>query len=94
MKRILFLLFLISSIPAYTQILEIQITEGQKMKAEAGLQIANAYLHQILKEMSQPDLTLKQNMLLNLALMEILRELERNEKTLNSTMQYSDNEIS
>jgi predicted metal-dependent TIM-barrel fold hydrolase len=64
------------------------------MKAEASLQLANAYLHQILKEMNQPDLTIKQNMLLNLALMEIVRELEKNEKILNSKMQYSDNEIS
>jgi hypothetical protein len=68
--------------------------EGQKMKAEASLQIANAYLHQILKQSNQPELTIREKMLLNLALMEIMQELEKNEKILNSMTQFNDNEIS
>ena len=68
--------------------------EGQKYKAEASLQLANAYLQRVLKELNQPDLTLREKMLFNLALMEILRELEKNEEILNSIQQFNDNEIS
>jgi hypothetical protein len=67
--------------------------EGQKYKAEASLQLANAYLYKIVNELNQPDLTTRQQMLFNLALMEILREMEKNEKILNSTQPYNDNEI-
>ena len=62
----------------------LQTPEGQKMKAEASLQVANTYLQQILKQSNQPDLTIREKMLLNLALMEILREMEKNEAVLNS----------
>jgi len=61
--------------------------EGQKYKAQAGLELANAYLHKIVKELNQPDLNLRQKMLFNLALMEILKEIEKNEEILNSTQQ-------
>jgi hypothetical protein len=64
------------------------------MKAEASLQVANTYLQQILKQSNHPELTIREKMLLNLALTEILRELEKNEKILNSMTQSNDNEIS
>ena len=66
--------------------------EGQRYKAEAHLELANAYLQRILKELNQPNLTLREKMLYNLALMEILREMERNEEILNSTQQSKSNE--
>jgi hypothetical protein len=66
--------------------------EGQKYKAEASLQLANAYLQRILKELNRPDLNLREKMLFNLALMEILRELEKNEEILSSIQQFSDSE--
>jgi hypothetical protein len=68
--------------------------EGQKYKAQASLELANAYLYKIVNELNQPDLTTRQQMLFNLALMEILREMEKNEKILNLTQQFNDNEIS
>ena len=61
--------------------------EGQRYKAEASLQLANAYLQRILKELNQPNLSMRENMLYNLALMEILRELEKNEEILSSIPQ-------
>jgi hypothetical protein len=72
----------------------LQTPEGQKMKAEASLTVANTYLHKILNQLNQPDLTIREKMLLNLALMEIVRELEKNEKILNLTSQFNDSEIS
>jgi RNA polymerase-interacting CarD/CdnL/TRCF family regulator len=72
----------------------LQTPEGQKMKAEASLTVANAYLQQILKQSNQPDLTIREKMLLNLALMEIIQELEKNEEILNLTMQSNVSEIS
>lgn len=72
----------------------LQTPEGQKMKAEATLQVANAYLQKILIMSQQPELDLKQKMLLNLALMEVLQQLEKNEKTINSIQLSNDNEIS
>ena len=35
----------------------LQTPEGQKMKAEASLRVANTYLQQILKQSNHPDLT-------------------------------------
>jgi predicted metal-dependent TIM-barrel fold hydrolase len=72
----------------------LQTPEGQKMKAEASLTVANTYLHKILNQLNQPDLTIREKMLLNLALMEIVRELEKNETILSSTMQSNGSEIS
>jgi hypothetical protein len=68
--------------------------EGQQYKAQASLELANAYLQKVVKELNQPDLDLRQKMLFNLALMEIVKEIQRNEKILNSTQQFNDNEIS
>ena len=71
----------------------LQTPEGRKMKAEASMQLLNQYLHQIIKDLNQPNLAIKQKMLLNLALMQILQELEKNEQIINSMPQYSGNEI-
>jgi hypothetical protein len=71
-------------------------TDTRRTEDESGSKsaVANTYLQQILKQSNHPDLTIREKMLLNLALMEILRELEKNEEILNLTMQSNVSEIS
>ncbi|NBS61886.1 MAG: hypothetical protein EBT26_07605, partial [Microbacteriaceae bacterium] len=67
----------------------LQTPEGRRMKAEASLTLANTYLYQIINQLNRPELTIREKMLLNLALMEIMQELKKNEKILNSMPQYN-----
>jgi len=70
----------------------LETPEGQIMKAEATLQLANGYLHRIVTELNQPELDLRQKMLLNLALMECMETIQKNEEILNLMMPSKNNE--
>jgi hypothetical protein len=68
--------------------------EGQQFKAKTILEMTNMYLVKIVEQLAHPDLKLREKMLLNLALMECLKTIEENEKTLNSTTLSQNSEIS
>jgi hypothetical protein len=68
--------------------------EGQQYKAQASIQLASMYLEKIIESLKNPNLNLQQKMLLNLAMLDCLHQLQKNEKIMNLMKQSNDSEIS
>jgi uncharacterized protein (UPF0128 family) len=66
--------------------------EGRKMKAEAVIEMSEAYLILLTERQKNPELTLAQKMLISAAIQECSQTIQKNEKILNSIQQSNVNE--